>query len=110
MKKSAQVTLTVVAAIGMASCSRRRDPCQAEYFSEAVCQEAVRDGGYHYGGTWYPMMYSYPYPYYYDGYRSHVSRGGMVRSAPAGSYSRPSVSSTPRGGFGSIGSGHSSGS
>jgi hypothetical protein len=54
------------------------------------------------------MTYGYPYPYYYDSYRTHVSRGGAVRPAPSGSYAAPS--STPRGGFGSIGAGHSVGS
>jgi hypothetical protein len=99
MKRSTQVTLTIVAAMGLASCSRRRDPCEAQYFNEMACQEAVRAGGYHWGGTWYPMMYHYPYPYYYDSYRTHVSRGGRVFSAPSGSYSP-----TARSGFGSTGS------
>ena len=58
-------------------------------------------------GRWYPMLYSHPYPYYYDSYRSHISSGGTVRSAPSSSYSHPSASSpsssTPRGGFGSTG-------
>jgi hypothetical protein len=108
MKKSAQVTLTVVGIMGLASCNRHRDPCKAETFSEQACQQAVQSGGYHYGGHWYPMTYGYPYPYYYDSYRTHVSRGGAVRPAPSGSYAAPS--STSRGGFGSIGAGHSVGS
>jgi hypothetical protein len=116
MKRSAKVTLTVVAVMGLASCSRRRDPCEASYFDATACQDAVRSGGYYWGGTWYPMMYRYPYPYYYDGYQRHVSNGGKVFGAPSGSYSRPSVSSSPssagtvRGGFGTTGSGHSTGS
>ncbi len=115
MKKSTKVTLTVVAAVGLASCGRsRRDPCDRESFNEMACQDAVRSGGYYYGGSWYPMMYRYPYPYYYDSYRTHVSSGGRVYGAPAGSYARPSGStSSPgvtRGGFGSTGAGHSSGS
>ena len=114
MKKSAKVTLTVVAAVGMAACSRQRlDPCQQATFSEQACEEAVRSGGYYYGGSWYPMTYHYPYPYYYDHYRTHVSSGGRVMSAPAGSYARPGgTTSSPgvtRGGFGSIGAGHSAG-
>jgi hypothetical protein len=112
MKKSTKVSLTVVAAMALASCGRsRRDPCEQGSFNEMACQEAVRSGGYHWGGAWYPMVYHYPYPYYYDTYRTYVSRGGRVYSAPAGSYARPSSSSgVTRGGFGSTGSSHSSGS
>lgn len=114
MKKSTKVTLTVVAAIGLASCGRsRRDPCQSAYFNDLACQEAVSGGGYYWGGAWVPMRYSYPYPYYYDHYRGYVGSGGRVYPAPSGTYSRPggSVSSpsVPRGGFGSTGSGHSTG-
>jgi hypothetical protein len=119
MKKSTQVTLTIVAAVGLASCGRgRRDPCQAESFNELACQDAVRSGGYYWGGSWYPMVYHYPYPYYYDSYHTYVRRGGRVYAAPAGSYGRPggagvsapSSGGTVRGGFGSTGSSHSSGS
>ena len=111
MKKSAKVTLSVVAAVGLASCGRgRRDPCQAEYFSDMACQEAVSSGGYYWGGSWYPMVYHYPYPYYFDHYRTYVGGGGRVFSAPAGSYSRPSGSpGVQRGGFGSTGAGHGAG-
>jgi hypothetical protein len=114
MKKSAKVTLTVVAAVGLASCGRsRRDPCDQSFFDEMACQDAVRGGGYYYGGSWYPMVYSNPYPYYYDHYRTYVSGGGRVVGAPAGSYARPggaSSSGVERGGFGSTGAGHASGS
>jgi hypothetical protein len=118
MKKSAKVTLTVVAAVGLASCGRsRRDPCEPGYFNDFACQEAVRSGGYYWGGTWYPMVYHYPYPYYYDHYTSYRSGGGTVIMAPSGSYSRPSgsVTSAPssggvqRGGFGSTGASHAAG-
>jgi len=110
MKKSAQVTLTVVAAVGLASCGRgRRDPCEAASFNELACQDAVRSGGYHWGGTWYPMFYRYPYPYYFDQYRGHVSRGGSVVAAPSSSYGRPGATGVTRGGFGSTGAGHGAG-
>ena len=113
MKKSAKVTLTVVAAVGLASCGRsRRDPCESAYFNEAACQDAVRSGGYYWGGSWYPMTYHYPYPYYYDHYRTYVGNGGRVYSAPSGSYYRGSGTSSPgvtRGGFGSTGAGHGAG-
>ena len=114
MKRSSQVTLTVVAAMGLVACSRRYDPCEARYFDAAACADAVRGGGYYWHGSWYPMTYHYPYPYYYDAYRTHVSRGGSVLAAPAGSYGRPGATApssggTVRGGFGSTGAGHSTG-
>jgi hypothetical protein len=109
MKKSTKVTLTIVAAVGLASCGRsRRDPCEQAYFNDYACQDAIRSGGYYWGGSWVPMGYGYPYPYYYDHYRSYVNRGGRVISASPGSYARPS--GVTRGGFGSTGSGHSVGS
>ena len=115
MKKSAKVTLTVVATVGLASCGRgRRDPCEPAYFDEVACQEAVSNGGYYWGGSWYPMLYHYPYPYYFDSYRTFVSRGGRVVSAPMGSYARPAGApasgGVERGGFGSTGAAHGSGS
>ena len=89
MKRSAQVTLTVVATLGLAACNRQRqDPCESGTFNEQACQQAVSSGGYYWNGAWFPMRYHYPYPYYYDSYRSYVSRGGAVRAAPAESYSR----------------------
>jgi hypothetical protein len=114
MKRSSKVTLTVVASMGLVACSRHYDPCEARYFDATSCADAVRGGGYYYGGTWYPMTYRYPYPYYYDSYRSHLSRGGAVRAAPPGAYGHPGVSSpssggTVRGGFGSTATGHSTG-
>jgi hypothetical protein len=115
MKKSAKVTLTVVAVIGLANCGRtRRDPCDRAYFNEMACQDAIRSGGYYYGGSWYPMIYHYPYPYYFDSYRTYVGSGGRVYSAPYGTYARPAGGGAPsssgveRGGFGSTGAGHSS--
>lgn len=115
MKKSSRVTLTVVAAVGLASCGRsRRDPCDQASFNEMACQDAVRSGGYYYGGSWYPMSYHYPYPYYFDHYRTYVGSGGRVVPVPAGSYARPAggATSSPgveRGGFGSTGAGHGAG-
>src|SRR6187402_184759 len=100
MKRSSKVTLTVVAMMGMAACSRRRDPCESQYFNDLACQEAVRSGGYYWGGSWHPMTYHYPYPYYYDSYRSHVAKGGKVFGSSSGSYAKP----TARSGFGSTGS------
>ncbi len=107
MKKSAQVTLTLVATLALTACNRQRqDPCGSASFSEQACQDAIQNKGYYWHGTWVPMTYSYPYPYYYDSYRSYVRNGGAVHAAPAGSYSASPVT---RGGFGSIGAGHSVG-
>lgn len=111
MKKSAQVTLTVVATIGMAACSRQRvDPCQPQAFNDQACQDAVHSGGYYWRGTWFPMTYGYPYPYYYDSYRRYTSTGGAVTTLPAGSYARPGgggsgAAGVERGGFGATGHG-----
>ena len=79
-----------------------------------ACQEAVRGGGYYYNGSWFPMMYRQPYPYYYDSYRGYVQRGGPVNASPGASYARPSGGSSAsqgveRGGFGSSGGGHGAG-
>jgi hypothetical protein len=107
LKKSAKVSLTVVAVVGLASCSGRHpDPCEAATFNEQACQEAVKGGGYYYNGSWFPVQYHYPYPYYYDWYRGYVSSGGSVRSDPAASYSSAGVE---HGGFGATGAGHASG-
>ena len=109
MRKSATITLSLVAAMGMVACNRNRpDPCEAASFDEQACNNAIRDHGYHYNGTWVPMYYSRPYTYYYDSYRNYVARGGPVRSAPSSVYSAPSsTGGVTRGGFGSTGSSHS---
>src|SRR6266436_8742852 len=46
MKKSATVTLTIVAAMGLAARTQsRRDPCEAATFNEHACQQAIQAGG-----------------------------------------------------------------
>jgi hypothetical protein len=122
MKRSAQVTLTVVAAVGLSACGRaRRDPCEAASFDETACQQAVSSGGYYWYGSWVPMRYSSPYPYFYDRYRNYQSHGGAVVPAPGKAYGRTATSpagspdggaashAVTRGGFGSIGAGHGAG-
>ena len=119
MKRSAQVTLTVVAAVGLSACGReRRDPCEAASFDDAACRQAVASGGYFWYGAWVPMRYNRPYPYFYDRYRDYQSRGGTVVAAPGKAYGRTATSpggspaggvaspAVTRGGFGSIGAGH----
>jgi len=118
MKKSRQVTLTVVAAVALAGCQRRMDPCESATFDPTACGDAIRNGGYYWRGTWFPMAYHNPYPYYYDSYRRYVYGGGRVTGAPSGAYLRPSTGGTSsthgsgevtRGGFGSTGAGHGAG-
>jgi hypothetical protein len=123
MKRSSKVTLTVVAAMGLAGCARRYDPCDSQYFNAVACSDAVQGGGYFWHGTWFPTRYQYAYPYYYDSYQRHVSGGGRVFGTPPGTYahpaavggaaaggvSAPSGGTVTRGGFGSTGSGHGAG-
>lgn len=113
MKRSSKVTLTVVAAIGLAGCSRRYDPCDERSFDAIACGDAIRSGGYYWHGSWIPMTYSQPYPYYYDTYRSRISRGESVVAVPGGAYARPAGSApaggVTRGGFGSTGAAHGAG-
>ena len=115
MKKSAHVTLMSVAVMGLAACGRHRaDPCEAATFNEQACQQAVRDGGYYWNGSWFPIVYHYPYPYYYDSYRRYSSSGHAVVPAPAGAYGHPAAGApaaggVERGGFGSTGAGHGAG-
>jgi hypothetical protein len=117
MKRSSQVTLTVIAALGLAGCSRRYDPCDERSFDVAACGDAIRGGGYYWNGSWVPMSYSHPYPYYYDAYRTRVSRGEPVVSVPGKTYGRPAAGAgsaahpggVTRGGFGSTGAGHGGG-
>jgi hypothetical protein len=111
MKKAGPITLTLLAAMGFACSRNRPDPCEAATFNQQACNEAVRNGGYYYDGTWVPMSYHYSYPYYYDIYRSHLSRGGSVVTVPASSYATPAGTSrgVTRGGFGSTGEAHAGG-
>ena len=77
--KSACVTLTVVAAMGLAARAQQGpDPCAAATFNEKACKRSVRQGGFCSQGAWVPVTYHEPYPYYYDLYKNHVSSGGAV--------------------------------
>lgn len=108
--------------VGLAACSSSRtpgdgDPCAQNTFADSLCQTAVVRHGYYYYGAWHPMMYAYPYSYYYGGYRSYLSTGGTTRSPGASvyspSYSGSSISGgsgTVRGIGGSIGAAHASAS
>jgi hypothetical protein len=82
MKRSSSVTLTIVAAMGIAARAQAADPCNAGTFNTTACKTAIHGGGYCSGGAWLPVAYTNPYPYYYDLYRGYLSGGGSV--APAG--------------------------
>jgi hypothetical protein len=106
MRKPVRISLTVVGTVALACCARKRvDPCNTATFNQEACQQAVQSGGYYWQGSWYPVSYSHPYPYYYDQYHSYVSQGGSVVSPPAAAYSKPS-GGVERGGFGASGEGH----
>jgi hypothetical protein len=109
MKKSRQVTLTILAAVALAGCGRRYDPCDPRYFNDLACRDAVFNGGYYYHDVWYRTTYDHPYMYYYNSYHTHVALGGYSHSSSYSSYSHSS-SSVTRGGFGSTGSHGASGS
>ena len=107
MKKSGQITLTLLAAIAMAACNRRYDPCDKRYFEAMACREAISHGGFYYHDVWYRTTYDRPYTYYYNSYQTYTSLGGHSSSHGYSSYSHSSSHSSSgvsRGGFGSTGS------
>ena len=125
MKKSGKVGLVLIAALGLSSCGRRapeqvqrapesgtmawddtpRDLCSKEHFNDGLCQSAVNNRGYHYGGLWLPMIYASSYGRYYDNHRSYLSGGGQHAPVPAAVYApgfvAPAKGTIVRGGFGS---------
>ncbi len=105
MKKSASVSLTVVAAFGIAAQAQPRvDPCGAANFNEQACQAAVQNRGYCSNGQWVKLKYHNAYPYYYNAHQAYVTNGGVVSAAVVGTCGPPSGShGVGRGGFGAIG-------
>jgi hypothetical protein len=101
MKKSARVTLTLVATIGCAYSQQPADPCSARSFNPAVCQTAVKRHGYCDGTAWVPRTYQ-GYPYYYDIYQAYTATGGIVIQAPSAACHVPLF----RGGFGAFAAAH----
>lgn len=86
-----------------------RDPCQREYFNEHECREAIDNKGYHYGGSFHPIVYGYAYAYYHAAWRAHLAGGRSSTAMPSKFYSPDFVApaigakvSVPvsRGGFG----------
>ena len=109
LKKSARVTLTVVAAVGWAARAQQApNPCEPANFNEKACQAAVKSHGYCSGGAWVQQPYQ-KYPYYYDLYQVYASAGGIVNAAPVETCQRPRHSGG-HGGFGAIGAAFHGGS
>jgi hypothetical protein len=112
VKKSSQVTLTIVATVSLAAADQRPDPCGAPTFNEQTCQAAILQRGYCLGGRWVPMRYSYPYPYYYDQYQVYTLLVGPATPFEAGTCARytggthGSAVAGAHGGFGAHGCGH----
>jgi hypothetical protein len=103
MKKSARVTLTVVAAVGWAARAQQApNPCEPANFNEKACQGAVKSHGYCSDGAWVPQTYQ-KYPYYYDIYQAYTAAGGIVTAAPVETCRRAGHASWGHGGFGAIG-------
>lgn len=81
MRKSARVTLTIVAAVGCAQAQQAApNPCGPANFNQKACRSAVKSQGYCSGGAWVAQQYQ-PYPYYYDLYRAYGAAGGTVTAA-----------------------------
>jgi hypothetical protein len=119
LKRSSAVPLTLVPAIAaVVGCgpsqpsAAEADPCLPATYQQQICEQAVRQQGYHYGGGWYPHVYAMPALFYFNGYSRYVASGGRVRMMSPSAYS-PSVggsrvsgqrTTVVRGGFGGIGS------
>jgi hypothetical protein len=109
VKRSASVTLTVVAVMGIgARAQQGQDPCGPANFNPKVCQAAVRQRGYCSQGVWVPADYPQPYPFYYGLNQIYLSQGG-VASAMSEEKCRHEHGffHAIHGGFGSTGAGHS---
>ncbi len=97
MKKSAGVTLTILAGFASAAHAQQSsNPCVPGSFNPAACQTAVKLHGFCDGGAWVTQKFQ-QYPYYYGLYATYVAAGGPVDSP------LPSSCRVPRGGFGSHG-------
>ena len=111
--------IAAVVLVGCDSTPPPADPCQAETYNAAACQDAVSSHGYYWYGAWHPLFYPYPYSWYATGYNTYVvAHPGFVPMRTASQFYSPSFSSsafhggtgTVRGGFGEIGAAHASGS
>jgi hypothetical protein len=108
MKRSAKVTLTLIAAMGLGERAESGvtgaiDPCDAATFNPKSCKTAVQTRRYCApDGQRLPVIYAQSYPYYYDQYQAHLTQGGAVNPAPT----QRCGNSSSHGGFGATGAGH----
>jgi len=113
VKKSTNISLTLLAAASFAVCGQSRpDPCAAATFNQQACEAAVQNRGYCWNGRWIKLRYHYPYPYYFDAYQAHLASGGAVIPATVDTCGpRHGLSGAhgvaSRAGFGACGAGHS---
>lgn len=91
MKKSTSIQLLFVNSIvlGVSGCDAEPppvDPCNETTFNAPACEAAVANRGYHYHGSWIPMVYPNPYLFYYGGYTRALAAGRPVVTAPRAVY------------------------
>jgi uncharacterized protein YgiB involved in biofilm formation len=101
MKKSRAIKFTVLNGIicTLGACGPAVipvDPCNIHTFNPPACEMAISSRGYYYRSTWYPLSYTYPYSFYYEGYNSYIASGGRVYAVPSNYYSNQFVSSDMR--------------
>jgi hypothetical protein len=113
MKRPVEISLVLVPLLVVA-CSGQKapDPCLPATYSASACQYAVDHQGYYRDGVWFPHVYSHPFFFYSGGYSSYIAGGGRVNAINGARYSPTAAVSggTTRGGFGSSGGVHASGS
>jgi hypothetical protein len=88
----------------MAWDAKPRDPCSQQYFDETICQAAVQNRGYHYGGVWVSTFYTRAYSSYLTDHNTFVSSGGTWAPTPAKVYDpgfkAPAAGAIVQGSFG----------
>jgi hypothetical protein len=84
--------------------AKPRDPCAQQYFDETLCQAAVQNRGYHYGGVWVSTFYTRGYSSYASDHSAFVKSGGTWAPTPAMVYDPgfkpPPAGAVVMGGFG----------
>jgi hypothetical protein len=68
------------------------DPCDAAYYNEPACQQAVSSNGFYFQGAFVPHVYVQPFTYYHSYYGTYRARGGVVHVVSPSYYSRSYVS------------------
>ena len=113
MKRPVEISLVLVPLLVIA-CSGQHapDPCLPANYNAPACQYAVDHQGYYRDGAWFPHVYSHPFFFYAGGYSTYIAGGGRVNAIDGARYAPSAAVSggTTRGGFGSSGSVHASGS